>query len=406
LKTLLSIRFVVLFLLVSTSLLAADFPIARIITDPGAAYADTVRSWQGIPGVERARGGRLWVTWYSGDTGEGDIGNYALAATSGDDGKTWSKPVIVIEGPKGTRIGDPLPWIDPKGRLWIFYSQFTRKSAEAETPDLKATFAIRTDDPDAANPNWSAPILVAEAGILFGKPLVRPDGTWIAPFFVNAKPAWSVEMDGKESGTLLSTDEGVSWHWRGGTSIPMGLRNFSEATLAPRRDGSIWMVIRTTKGLYESASRDDGRAWSEALPMPVFAGPATRAHLHCLASGAFLLIYHDSTKAKPARERLTAWLSDDEGRTWPHKLVLDERTRVSYPDATQAPDGRIFIAYDHGRYEAGEKQVLVSIVREEDIRAGKISAADSTTKLVVNQCSGYGNHADLRREAAGKNERP
>jgi hypothetical protein len=124
--------------------------------------------------------------------------------------------------------------------------------------------------------------------------------------------------------------------------------------------------------------------------------------LRRLASGAFLLIYHDSQKAKPGRERLTAWLSDDDGHTWPYKLLLDERARVSYPDATQAPDGRIYLAYDHGRYEAGEKQILVSIFREADVRAGKIVSLDAALRLVVNQASGYGNHADLRREGKEK----
>ena len=204
---------------------------------------------------------------------------------------------------------------------------------------------------------------------------------------------------GNETGTLLSTDAGESWNWLGGTTIEKDLLNFSEATLAQRTGGSLWMVIRTKAGLYESTSTDDGRTWSQAAAMSKFAGPATRACMRKLASGAFVLIYHDSPNSKPARQRLTAWLSDDEGRTWPHQLLLDERTRVSYPDATQAPDGRLFIAYDHGRYATGEKEVLLSIVREEDVRAGKLVSQDARTKLLVNQCTGYGNTNDLRLKA-------
>ena len=30
---------------------------------PGAEYADGVRMFQGIPGIERAQNGRLWATW-------------------------------------------------------------------------------------------------------------------------------------------------------------------------------------------------------------------------------------------------------------------------------------------------------------------------------------------------------
>lgn len=383
----------------ASNLQAADYPIASVITNLGPDYADTARSWQGIPGIERASNGRLWATWYTGDVGEGAMGNYAMVANSADVGQKWSKP-IAIQGPKGTRIGDPLPWIDPKGRLWVFYAQLTEKTET--TPLQRATFAIRTDDPGSATPKWSAPFVVATDGILFGKPILRRDGAWVAPFFVAGKPAWADQVAGKETGTLISTDEGQTWTWLGGTNVPKDLLNFSEATLAQRADGSLWQVIRTSVGLYESTSVDEGRTWSIVKPLPGFEkGPSTRACMRKLASGAYLMIYHDAPPNKGgsySRARLTAWLSDDEGHTWPHKLLLDERGRVSYPDGVQAPDGRIFITYDLGRYQAGEKSVLVSVLREEDIRAGKLISKDATLKIVANQCYAYGNHPDLREE--------
>lgn len=389
-----------LFLLITSvsALNAADLPIAEVILKTGAEHDDLKRTWQGIPGIERAANGRLWSTWYTGDVGEGAIGNYAMIATAGDVGQKWGKP-IAIQGPKGTRIGDPLPWIDPKGRLWIFYAQFTEKTET--TPHLRATFAIRADDPTSATPKWSKPFVVMTDGILFGKPIIRKeDGAWLAPFFVNGKlPGWAGI---NETGVLVSTDEGASWKWLGGTDVPESLLNFSEATIAQRKDGSIFMVIRTSLGLCESTSTDGGKTWTAVKLMPGFEkGPSTRASMLKLASGAFMLVYHDAPPNKTGgfgRTRITAWLSDDEGRTWPHKLLLDERTRVSYPDAMQAPDGRIFITYDLGRYLAGEKQILVSALREEDIRAGKIVSKDAKLKMVANQVYGYGNHFDIREE--------
>ena len=383
---------------------AAEHPVAKVLNHPGPEYAAAARSWQGIPGIERAANGRLWVTWYSGDNGEGDMGNYAMvstAAADGGPGQAWSAP-IVIQGPPETRIGDPVPWIDPQGRLWIFYNQLTAKTAT--TPLLRATCAIRTDDPTVAEPLWSTPFVVATDGILFGKPVVRADGAWIAPFFVTGSPSWKDAVAGKVTGTLRSTDQGATWAWLGGTSVPKDLLNFSEATLAIRRDGSLWMVLRTTEGLFESQSTDGGATWTDARPMADFGrGPATRACMRRLASGAFILVYHDAPPNAAgafSRSRLTVWLSDDEGRTWPHRLLLDERSRVSYPDAVEAPDGRIFITYDLGRYQAGEKSILVTTIREADIRAGKVVSADVTARVVANQCFAYGNHSDLRDEAA------
>lgn len=359
---------------------------ARIITNPGAEYADAVRSWQGIPGIERAPGGRLWVVWYTGGDFEGHIDNYALLATSGDDGRTWSPPRVAIQGAPGTRIGDPLPWLDPRGRLWVFYRQLTIDPTTKKTT-WAGTCAIRTEEPDAAEPRWSEPMVIGEGGILFGKPIVRGQA-WLAPFFLQAmKSPFGLASKGNETGVIESTDEGETWSWRGGTTIAPELRNFSEATPASRRDGSLWMVIRTKAGLYESASKDEGRTWSAAQAMPSFIGPATRAHVHRLESGAMLLLYHDSVKSAKGdyrRERLTAWLSDDEGRTWPHQLVLDDRNRVSYPDATQGPDGRIYAVYDFGRYVNGQKQITVAIFAEADVRSGKLGP-ESRSRIVVNQ---------------------
>jgi predicted neuraminidase len=236
-----------------------------------------------------------------------------MAATCEDVGKKWSKP-IAIQGPKGTRIGDPLPWIDPKGRLWLFYTQLTEKTES--TPLLRATFAVRADDPTQAAPQWSTPFVVAPDGILFGKPIIRQDGAWIAPFFINGPSLKNAEIAGRETGTLISTDEGATWKWLGGASIPKNLLNFSEATLAQRKDNSLWMVIRTSVGLYESASKDGGKTWGEAAPIPGFEkGPSTRACMRRLASGAFMLVYHDAPPNKNGgygRSRMTVWLSDDE----------------------------------------------------------------------------------------------
>src|SRR5450759_5740944 len=91
---------------------------ALIIDDPGPGYADARRLWQGIPGIERAPGGRLWATWYSGGEGEGP-GNYVLLVTSADAGRTWSTPQRVVHpADAACRCYDPCLWCDPRGRLW------------------------------------------------------------------------------------------------------------------------------------------------------------------------------------------------------------------------------------------------------------------------------------------------
>lgn len=91
---------------------------------PGPEYGDAARMFQGIPGVERAKNGRLWATWYGGGVTE-DRHNYVMLVTSGDDGTTWSglKLVIDPDGDGPCRAFDPCLWHDPQGRLWLCWAQ-------------------------------------------------------------------------------------------------------------------------------------------------------------------------------------------------------------------------------------------------------------------------------------------
>src|SRR5688500_11267700 len=93
-----------------------------LVTMLDGQFADAVRQFQGIPGIERAPSGRLWATWYSGGPGEGPE-NFVLLATSVDEGRTWSSPMLAIDPPGDVRAFDPCLWIDPLGRLWLFWSQ-------------------------------------------------------------------------------------------------------------------------------------------------------------------------------------------------------------------------------------------------------------------------------------------
>lgn len=73
-------------------------------------------------------------------------------------------------------------------------------------------------------------------------------------------------------------------------------------------------------------------------------------------------------------------LSEDEGRTWPHRLLLDDRSQASYPDAVETDDGRLYIIYDRER--AGAREILFAITTEADISAGKPGSATKLRQLI------------------------
>jgi predicted neuraminidase len=336
---------------------------------PGPEYADGERMFQGIPGIERAKNGRLWATWYGGGVTE-DEHNYIMLVTSGDDGATWSglKLVIDPDGAGPCRAFDPCLWHDPQGRLWLSW---------AERHKSEQLWAISTADSGSENPTWSVPRLIHE-GIMMNKPLFTSGGAWLLPV---AK--WHQEGSAM---VVASADQGATFQLRGSANVlaPKD-RNCDEHMLVERKDSSLWMLVRTSYGIGESVSTDQGKTWSaverSALPHTV-----SRFFIRRLNSGKLLLVRHDGPGAKRGRSHLTAFLSNDDGKTWAGGLLLDERNGVSYPDGVQAPDGTIRIIYDFNRTK--EKQILMARFTEEDVLQKRLVSPAGRLRMLVNQATG------------------
>ncbi|MBK9168485.1 MAG: exo-alpha-sialidase [Bryobacterales bacterium] len=357
---------------------ALEAPIVN--TDPGAPYASPTRAFQGIPCIERAPSGRLWANWYAGGPGEGPE-NYVVLVTSGDDGRTWSDPVLVIDPPSFVRAFDACVWLDPVGSLWLFWAQGAGKF-----DGRSGVWAISTAEPDSAQPTWTRPRRLAD-GIMMNKPTVLSTGEWLLPAAVwtnippdieqvNEKYKLGLSLErmktlvhdlNHRSGAhlLMSNDNGTSFTLIAGPRVPDS--RFDEHMLIERQDQSWWVLVRTRYGIGQSISADRGQTWSAGTNSGIAHADA-RFFIRRLASGNLLLVRHNSPEGM-ARSHLTAEISRDDGRTWTGGLLLDERTRVSYPDGTQAPDGRIYVIYDRER--TGDREILFATFREEDVEAGR-----------------------------------
>ena len=379
-------------------------PVAPIL-EPSAKYSPIARGFQGIPGLALSPGGTLWAVWYAGGSGEG-AENYIVSAKSEDDGKTWSEPQFVVDPPGAVRAYDPVPWTDPQGRLWIFYSQsFGWWDGRA------GVWAITTDDPDQESPHWSPPRRFAD-GIMMNKPTVRQDGTWLLPVAIwPIEPElgqlsdlerqvmqqhihWSPENVGAHA--YLSTDNGVSFT-KLGTATAADVRH-QEHMFVERGDRTVWMLIRTLYGIAESVSLDGGQSWTPGEPSSIPHVPS-RFFIRRLESGRLLMVKHNPrldtawlsrrslSETVKNRTHLTAYLSDDDGMTWRGGLVLDERLAVSYPDGDQAADGSIYIIYDYNRHTDGE--ILMARFTEEDVLAGEIVTPESALRILVSKTSSF-----------------
>ncbi|HEY3319457.1 MAG TPA: sialidase family protein [Planctomycetota bacterium] len=334
-------------------------------------------------GIDRTPKGRLWACWVAG--GDSPKAFFVLA-TSDDDGETWSKPRLVVDAHSKTLPMDRSVlvgnlWTDPTGRLWLIFDQ------SMDMFDGRAgVWATICENPDADQPAWSAPKRIWH-GVTLNKPTVLSNGEWMLPISLDQREGFGPfkglfkDLDPlRGANVFVSKDKGATWERRGAALFPNP--DWHEHMIVERKDGSLWMLARMSKGMMQTTSTDGGRTWDKPTDPPGIKQPNARFHVRRLASGRILLVKHgDAIDAHQGRVQLSAWLSADDGQTWTGGLVLDERKGISYPDGFQAPDGTIYISYDRNRATDGE--ILLARFTEEDIAAKKLVGQKSKLKMLI-----------------------
>lgn len=370
-----------------------------------ARYLDENRMFLCGPGIAASKGGRLWVTFKTGDIGE-DEDNCTVVVTSGDHGKTWSKPVLAIDIDGPLRTNDPGIWTDPNGNVTLMFGQVF-----GYWDGRGGFWTMTAENGDDENTKWSKPVRLSD-GYLKNKPFITRSGDWLYPIEHMGPKAWRgryaqgapmlsdfvhprPELD--HANVFISRDQGKSIEYLSQSIIPTEHRTFQEHMIVEKKDGTLWMLGRTNDGVGEAFSKDQGKTWTTMAPAKGIKGPSSRIFFQRLQSGNILLIKNgDQIDQKPRlRTHLTAYLSEDDGTTWPHKLLLDER-RTSYPDAAQDKDGFINIIHDFGRYTA--KEVIFHRITEADIKAGKLVNPQSVLGTIANKAT----HETLKPEAYGE----
>lgn len=345
-------------------------------------YYSQNRLWQGIPSIEVTKKGRIFATFYSGGITE-QIGNVSVVVISDDEGKTFGEPIAAAYL-ENHRCYDPCLWIDPLDRLWFTWGKGPKN----------ATYGVICDNPDADELVWGEEFLIGE-DVMMNKPTALSSGEWVFPIAVWKEPLICMQKykEDKETGAFLyqTTDNGRSFRKLGG--VCTWGRTYDEHMLLEMNNGAIRMYIRTKYGIAMSDSYDGGITWTEGKDSGL-GGPDARFHIRRLKSGRILLINHYEFKG---RNNLTALLSEDDGKTWKYKLLLDERSDVSYPDAKEADDGYIYIVYDRNRASGAEtldeamtqtREIFLSRITEDDIINGSVGNG-SFLKQTVSKLGEY-----------------
>lgn len=329
-------------------------------------------------------GGRVWATWIAGADG---FKSHVVGAWSDDGGKSWSETRFVVDSHfKDDQLGFVKVVRNHQvANLWCLDDGKLRLTVLQSMNNWigrGGTWEFVCENPDAAEPVWSEPRYLFP-GSVHNKPLRTKDGTWL--YFNDYEPQgreYFPELERFMGCGVYATKTGDVLERRGFTR-PEGTWHWAEHAAVQRTDGSLWMLLRTGKGLMESFSSDAGENWTKPVPTTNLRTCVARFVFLPLASGRLLFVKNgdQADVAPPRREKMCAYLSEDGGTVWKGPLMLDERNGVSYPDAFQFPDGSIGLTYDHGRGTAAE--ILFARFTEADVLAGRVVDQKSFLKSVV-----------------------
>lgn len=357
-----------------------------LITDKNLLnnYTKTKNLWVGIPSIEITKKGRTFLTFYSGGTKE-EIGNYVILIKS-DDGVNYSEPVAVCFA-EGYRCYDPCIWIDPLDRLWLTWSRCPEDGL----------FGAICDNPDADEIVFGEEFFIGN-NVMMNKPTVLSTGEWAFPiavwdYGIRVLPSnYDSDITPKGSYIYTTADNGKTFKKLGYADVKN--RGFDEHMFLEMNDGTIRAFVRTTYGIGAADSYDGGQHFGKDFDTG-YKGPCSRFHIRRLPSGRILLINHYNYSG---RNNLTALLSEDDGKTFPYHLLLDERNNIAYPDAAIDKDGMIHITYDRERGAfckyfddilSSAREILTARISEEDIINGSIVNKNSYLKRVAYKLTDY-----------------
>jgi len=367
-----------------------------------------LRVFQGCPQIEISEGGRLWATWFGSNVQAERApfhkDQFSVIATSGDDGKTW-KEVYIFDPSEllGAGASDPLLWKDAQGNIRLVVHRNLDLKGQDEFESSAWEFTML--NPENEYTEWSAPRLLGNKNMSVMKPLVFPDGTILRSlddFRLVGSP---------DKPRIRFLKEDVDGRPIFVSELPPDPdASFAEQMPIIRRDGSLFTFYRAKKGQKFAESFDGGRTWIPGGYYHMQFSIDTKCVLKTLPSGRVLLVANDvqmkeqngkriyyfvdetgkEHEVKTARTRMTAYLSEDDAKTFPYKLLLCDDGVISYPSVAIGKNGYIYIVYDQGRTTVGQQTIFLSKITEADIIAGKLVSPESFLNRIVSRPSDHG----------------
>lgn len=288
--------------------------------------------------TELADGG-LMMTYYGGGgeyVDDSKVWGMRRAAGSAE----WSAPRILADTPF-LGEGNGVVWQAPDGLVWLFYVQ-----RYGETWSESRTLAKISRD---GGETWSDSMFLSfELGTMCrGLPIVLENGDYLLPVYHETGSDINQTFPDTCSYFLRHDPETRTWTETGRIYSANGnlqaepVQLSADHLIAYIRPGGNFEPS-DSRYVLRSESRDGGQTWSRAEDTE-FPNPNSAVSLIKLQSGRLLLVYNDSMNH---RTPLTAAISEDGGKTWPHRRDLATSgldNTFAYPMAIQANDGTIHV---------------------------------------------------------------
>lgn len=335
----------------------------RFFEDDGyaAAVIPTDRRSNHAPSILSLPGGGLLAAWFGGsDEGNKDI-DILVSRFDVDTGRWSSSAAVTHDEIRSDQ--NPGLFAAPDGTIWLVYtSQLSRQSGVPETFNLQHTSVVKVIRSTDDGVSWSEPeTLFDREGTFCRQPIqVLHDGTW-------AHTQWLCFDDDSKNGSdqpvvQISTDQGSTWRQ---VEFPeaAGRVHPNIVEIEPGRLVSLFRS-RFADWVYLSRSEDGGETWSAPEATEV---PNNNAGLSAflLPSGMLALVSNEHQVATEPGEvvwpyermRIVIAVSNDEGRTWPVRRVIEpgdgfsgegnlrSNRRQEYPHGIVDADGLIHVVY-------------------------------------------------------------
>jgi sialidase-1 len=286
-----------------------------------------------------------------------------VLARSTDGGRTWTEPQP-LDLPRGRINNMQVSFLQLGNTTQLYYSKRDAGNAADK-------FIIESTD---GGKTWSAPRQATPGNRRYTGPNDRmvqlSSGRILLPCHTDVQANNRAEH---APIILWSDDKGKTWtagepvmaepqYYEG--RAPLRLH---EPALVERKDGSVWMLARTTTGnFYESVSTDGGKSWSTARPTSIEALTAP-PQIKRLSDGRLLKVWNPYNEAARShrskmtaetkvpvmpgyvkRTILAAATSRDEGKTWSRPVILADGGSdwgYAYPSVIELTDRREILVF-------------------------------------------------------------